>query len=552
MSYSIYIVNGCFTTLVPLTLSFYVFMLHFHFTERVLILVPSIVPFTVEIESCKRIPLSTSSCPHDRLIGMTDVVREMADLVRAELNIATVPDARSRPLMISRLARGGKTTTLSCLFDELKRRLLRVIFITFNGSSNFETRQGESQRNAILRVIATQLVEIGNSDPLDIECDEHALDEYIGKFPFVLLIDELNALAAPVDAEAGRMLRRLFMDKLNRCLVFTSHVPMSLETRACLPSPRGCLTVPFHPTLDITSLRAMSDMCRAITPAEVMMYGGIPSLIYSVKAMHEMTPKERFSNKFGLHSCDPDLLKFFVLSVVMGERRGEIALFDEFSIVSEGNKIRWPLCYIACILKAFKQNEATRAVCDYCDSLSTYAQATESGKEWECVLNIAIIFRCLYQSYWADQSPFTIVPPGIEPKVMCSTIPHEFQTLPQVMGHIADLTARISVPCLMVLVPAYSKFPDVDGFVVYCGVGAKTLVYGYQAKTGRAYPKKPAPKQLTKALLLRGKSPAKGSLQRGWAYMSREGVERLLGYSLEPMYPDSWPDYAPPNDDGFD
>ena len=119
------------------------------------------------------------------------------------------------------------------------------------------------------------------------------------------------------------------------------------------------------------------------------------------------------------------------------------------------------------------------------------------------------------------------------------------------MGHIADITGPISVPCLLVLFPSYSKFPDIDGFVVYCGMET-ALVYGYQAKTGRAYPKKDAPIEMTKALLLRGKSPVMASLRRGWwDYMSREGVVRLLGYSLEPMYPDTdtWPDYPSPNYD---
>jgi hypothetical protein len=325
---------------------------------------------------------------YDKLIGVNDVVAEMVRLLRNELVMITSSAQRSRPLMISRLARGGKTTLLSLLFDELKfHRKVRVMFITFNGSSNFETRRGESQRNAILRAIATQLVNIGGGDSLNIECDESELDKYIGGLPFVLLIDELNALAAPVDAEAGLMLRRLFLDKRNRSLVFTSHVPMSLEPQVCHymasqnhpPSPRGCLTVPFHPTLDIPSLRAMSNACSAITPAEVMLYGGIPSLIYSVKAMNEMTPEERFFKKFVRHSCDQGLLKLFVVSVVTGQRIDGIALFDEFSIVSEDGKIRWPLCYIACILKTFKENEATRAVCDNCDFLSTYAQTTESG-----------------------------------------------------------------------------------------------------------------------------------------------------------------------------
>jgi hypothetical protein len=120
--------------------------------------------FTVEIEACERSILGESTCVYDKLMI------EMVRLLENELVISTESAQRSRPLMISRLARGGKTTLLSLLFDELKRqhRNVRVIFITFNGSSNFETRQGESQRNAILRVIATQLVSVGGGDSLNL------------------------------------------------------------------------------------------------------------------------------------------------------------------------------------------------------------------------------------------------------------------------------------------------------------------------------------------------------------------------------------------------
>jgi hypothetical protein len=114
---------------------------------------------------------------------------------------------------------------------------------------------------------------------------------------------------------------------------------MSLEPKASdfmasnshPPSPRGCLTVPFHPTLDLSSLRAMSDMCSAVTPADVMLYGGIPSLIYSVKAMWKMTPEERFFKKIPRFSLDRGLLKWFVVSVVWVIKLTALHCFMNFS-----------------------------------------------------------------------------------------------------------------------------------------------------------------------------------------------------------------------------
>jgi hypothetical protein len=536
-----------------------IIFLMFCFPENELIFVPINVPFSVEINKCTRPFLGLATCPYDKLIGVADVVNAMLDLLLGELANVTESAQRVRPLMISSLARGGKTTILSFLFDALKRdHNIRVIFITFNGSSNFHRRQGESQRDAILRVIATQLVDIGDSDPFNIQCDEDELDNYIGELPFVLLVDELNALSAPIDGDAGGMLRRLFLDKKNRYLVFTTHIPISLEPQASHymtslinpPSPRGCLTVPLPQCMDLVSLKKMSDQCEALTPAEVMLYGGIPSLIYSVKALGEMTPQERFEKKFPPRSnVDLKLLKLFVLSVVDGVRRIDIAMFDEFSVVPEDNKIRWPLFYIACILKTFEDDEATHAVRENCAALWTYSQTTESGKEWECVLNIAIIFRCLYQRYCGSDSPFSIVPIGIKPIIMCRALPHECRTYTSVLDFVTSVMSLF--PCVLVLIPSYSKFPDVDGFVVYrADATTQPSIYGYQAKVSRSYPKRNCPEWMGKGFLLRGQSPVMGSLRNGWTYMSRNDVVSLLGYSLLPMYPASWPSY--PSSDEFD
>lgn len=159
------------------------------------------------------------------------------------------------------------------------------MFITFNDLTGFRLRDGESQHDAILRLIAAQLVTVTGKRVRKqlqrIICDEDALDEYIGDKPFVLLVDELNALASP--------------------LVFTSHIPLSVDFSACAKSSsvsaRGACTVPFMPCLNIEALRDMSEKCGSLTPAEVMSYGGIPSLIYSVKVAGETTPEERFTQR---------------------------------------------------------------------------------------------------------------------------------------------------------------------------------------------------------------------------------------------------------------
>ena len=64
------------------------------------------------------------------------------------------------PIFISRMACGGKTTVLLALFDRLKATGMNAMFISFNGLSNFIRQEGESEEEALYRVIVAQLVDL--------------------------------------------------------------------------------------------------------------------------------------------------------------------------------------------------------------------------------------------------------------------------------------------------------------------------------------------------------------------------------------------------------
>jgi hypothetical protein len=112
-----------------------------------------------------------AACPQNSLIGVDEVLKSAIQIIEREL--PRITDAagsyRVPPMIISRLARGGKTTTLCLLFDELQRLEMRPILITFN-TAYFQLRDGESQCQAILRLIASQLVNIGERFGLTAHC----------------------------------------------------------------------------------------------------------------------------------------------------------------------------------------------------------------------------------------------------------------------------------------------------------------------------------------------------------------------------------------------
>jgi hypothetical protein len=288
------------------------------------------VPFTRDIRVCQRPQFGGEACPTSKLVGANDSVETAVSIIRYELRHQTSCISQVPPLLCSRLAGGGKTTLLYLIFDALKQSDIFPIFITFDGSSTFQSRVGESQAQAILRMIALELIDTGDFDPRCLVCNEKALDEYLGSLPVVLIIDNLNALASPVDQEAARMLRMLFLDRQNRYLVFSSQTPINVDQKdshfgsstSIHPNARGCHVLGFSPCLDLTLLQNMSPSCSDLNPAEVSLYGGIPSLIYSVKNAHrEITPScERIQLKLQPRKLgsNASLLSSFVASLLDG------------------------------------------------------------------------------------------------------------------------------------------------------------------------------------------------------------------------------------------
>jgi hypothetical protein len=53
-------------------------------------------------------------------------------------------------------------------------------------------------------------------------CDWETLDKYIGETPFVLLIDEIDALCLPIQSDLAFVLKKYFFHEMNRSLVMTS------------------------------------------------------------------------------------------------------------------------------------------------------------------------------------------------------------------------------------------------------------------------------------------------------------------------------------------
>lgn len=170
------------------------------------------------------------------------------------------------------------------MFNKLKEDNIHPIFISFNGQYKVSTSL--TKKESILHAIAIQLTNPDDIKGCNIICNEEKLNEYLGNDSVVLLIDELNVLSNPIECEASTMLKKLFLDKTNQYLVFSTHLLIDIDSSnlsqfITTESFRFCIYLDFKPTTNIQLLR---DLVRNISVLEAMYYGMIPSLIYSVKS----------------------------------------------------------------------------------------------------------------------------------------------------------------------------------------------------------------------------------------------------------------------------
>jgi hypothetical protein len=133
--------------------------------------------------------------------------------------------------------------------------------------------------------------------------------------------------------------------------------------------------------------------------------------------------------------------------------------------------------------------------------------------------------------------PFDIVDPQAFPDVKVALLSEEYTTIESAGNFVGCALAQLQRAALLVVMPTFAKFPDFDGFVVYRREDGKSVVYGYQCKPDRAYPKRAPCLEIHRALIVRGNAVVPDSGPRGWEAMGEKEMRALLGYSLGMLYP---------------
>lgn len=478
---------------------------------------------------------------------------------------------RIKPIVMSRFSRGGKTTVAIKLFEELKKDPnFLPIFISFNNSTHFKHRPGELHDHAILRRIAVQFTE--NEDDFNLNVDNKTILNYIdtqsGGKGVVLIIDELNVLSTTLDPRAAELLRSEFLDKKNRYLVITTHVPMNVdstgntnadaglvmgkrpasEISGSLSSHRGINVIHMPLSVDLEKLQQMSDECESLTPFEAVFFGGVPSMIYSIKGC-QFDPSDKVATLVKEKGCGNITVESFIHLVLTGicQNKG-LSVFDVFGTQQDVSKMQYPLCYINALLEIWFDQKCFTSLYN---EITVYGRKVGTGLDWETLVQYAVMMRCVYASKCSVyDGPFGILPNAATcPIFRFISVPASCQNVDGLITYVKNKLKECKEPTLVMANSQYANFPVFDGFVWYHVPGSNNAnnannadtIMGYQCKLGRATSTWDIPDPIRKGVLIRG-LPVDSSFKKDkWEYLTKTEVEEFLGYSLQPLIPANWP-----------
>jgi hypothetical protein len=299
-------------------------------------------------------------CSDDQLVNTLDSVGEAVNCEEVFID----ENHKVPPAMFSRTFRGGKTTFIQLLHLELVRRGFCPISITLNSGSTLPFSENDTTKQKLIKLIASNFfIDPSAAIPWCVtEKEEHKLLQHIentcGSKKVVLLIDELSNLipGIPLDIPTSEFLIKNFLDKVNRYLIFTTHIPMTSfdlftnsvsrmsEREVCAINPPFCFAAEL--------INHMPN-CNTVTPAQIAFYGGIPSLIYFINKVNQhdqFNPQRRFEYFIRRNPLQENKIPDFVRCVLNGERRAGLQTMDRFSSMIQDengfNIVTFPLCYI--------------------------------------------------------------------------------------------------------------------------------------------------------------------------------------------------------------
>lgn len=439
---------------------------------------------------------SLQVCIHP--VGVNECVVETVAKIVKTIGDVTSDASRKEPFLVCRCIRGGKTTILREVYNSMRHHGIKAIFVSFNRVYNFERNPGEAASEALFRMI-TNVLYPSLQPQADRVCDWEGLDRFIGEEPFLLVIDEVNALGRQIRKDLFLVIKKYFLDKRNRHIIMSSHNVMHLVDPAehlfsstCI---RGVQLVRLPVSDDVDALKLMDpDACSGVNPRLVVYLGRIPSLVFSYCTKQESSVAQKISTLCGNKSKEKkeseEAFVAFCEALIRGHASPRAEEFTSFSsdVTDEGTKgIRHRWCpYIAEIIlnKVFDNVEIAVEIAAQLHRLGNTCEKVGDGQSWEALVLVAILLRLVLTSAKGYTGPLDICDAGEahgaevkHVRLGCGTT-----TISQARLEIESRNADTKKPTLVVFTPVEATLEQVDGFVVFYNGTQVSAVSGYQCK----------------------------------------------------------------------
>jgi hypothetical protein len=371
-------------------------------------------PF-IDISSCENTKKQPGDCKYP--LGTKDSIEVAMTHISEQLSVVDADERK--PVAVYGGPATGKSTIMSLLFAELKatdeylpmivslKSLAPYARVGYDEEAEITERKGLSPLALLIYMIARQLVEGGNVNVDDWSSLWEKLDRHIDSCAgpskkFILLLDDLPCLECPLQAATENLLRSFFM-KSNRCLVFSSCIPVfgCIEGVPCVPTAR------CHGNLVL--IRGLYADFRNLNASDFYNCGRVPSMAYRVLknssavtstitgAWGEMTihpylrnarwpPIKEFVEELFVATPFPESVEYFthVFACLMSGEDGKSCMY-------------WPPYVIAGIMSYYSDdvrcNQLQQKIATLIETMVIFSERwTASGiSEWEITIRVSML-----------------------------------------------------------------------------------------------------------------------------------------------------------------
>jgi hypothetical protein len=465
---------------------------------------------------------------------------------------------RVPPMALVRCSRGGKTRALEELARMLKAQNIPVVMISLNDYSSLKEWEKADSVGAVCRRIAfaashdrdfgLSLEQYIHFSKQNWNFTAHQVEEWLGNDPCVFLIDELNNL--PQSRDLAEFLKRNFVSRRNRYLVFTSHVLATTGELSAFMDSASSRQVILRPLPLIPSLKEAAHNLSwpSLNAREALYYGMVPSLIHEAhlevrEKGHLPTAKRNNAIQDCLRDglVTKDSIRKLLTTFCSGDVEGVLLPLQQLMTavsVSDEDRVQWIPFHMMEVLRKFSAEQELRRLEEIVRLFNAFKDAKESsGDGWESLFVAVLLIRC-----WAQMGDQFLLPVEFEPPCTFSyNKPFQGNFATQnVHEFVAGIKEPHSFPHIAVYYPTHASFQLYDVIVAHFDEWHVRRLYGYQLKEGKALPKDFAMPIFEESYVIRGEAAKMAGMGRDWVRPSEQQIDAFFGVSGQHWTPRRW------------